>query len=306
MKALRFHSYGGPEVLQFDNDVPLPEPGEGQVRLRVAGCGINPFDWKVREGIFKDHMPLQLPATVGYEFSGTVEKLGPGVTDVQVGDEVYGNGPGACAEFLVTSASTLAPKPALMELADSAAIPIAALTAWQSLFEVAKLESGQRILIHAAVGGVGSMAVQLAKWKGAYVIGTASGKNRHLATELGVDQFVDYTTDRFEDVVSEVDVVLETIGGDNPVRSLKTLKKGGIEVVLAAAPPTKEAEAEGKRAVAYSSKPNREQLIQIGNLITDLKITPVIDTVAPFDEAIELLNEVQKGRTVGKLVVRVS
>jgi len=304
MRALRFHAYGGPEVLQFDDDVPVPEPGEGQVLIKTAGFGINPYDWKLREGIFKDAMPVKFPVTVGNEFSGTIERLGLGVSGLRVGDEVYGSGPGAGAEYLVATATSVAPKPGLMDLPDAAAVPIGALTAWQALFDVAKLKTGQRVLIQAAVGGVGSFAVQLAKWEGAYVIGTSSGRNRSLAIELGVDHFIDYTTTRFEDVATSVDVVLETLGGDNPVRSLKTLKPGGIEVVLAAAPPTEEANAQGKRAVSYSSKPDRAQLIEIGGLITDLKVRPIIDTVSPFDEAVELFKEIQAGHTVGKLVAR--
>lgn len=305
MRALRFHQYGGPEVLRFEDDVPIPEPGTGQIQVQVSGVGVNPVDWKVREGYLQAVFPVEFPVTVAWEFSGTVSKLGQGVTKFSVGDEVFGTcRTGSAAEYLVAQADTTARKPAGMDLPDAAAIPIAGVTAWQALFDAADLQPGQRVLIQAASGGVGTFAVQLAKWKGAYVIGTASAKNHHLLRELGCDELIDYRTTPFETVVKGVDVVLETVGGDeNMLKSLSVLKPGGILVSITSAEPAEEAAAQGKRAVHVFMNDNSADLDKLSALIQDLRVRPIIDTVVPFAKAIEAEKESQTGHAVGKLVI---
>ena len=307
MKALRFHEYGGPEVYRFDEDAPVPEPKAGQIQVKVSGAGINPIDWKLRQGYLQAFMPVTFPATVGFEFSGTVSQLGDGVTTFQVGDEVYGHSHyGSIAEYTVASVDAVALKPFSLDLPDSGGIPLAASTAWQALFDAADLQAGQKVLIHAASGGVGTFAVQLAKWKGAYVIGTASAKNHHLLQELGADELIDYKTTAFETVVEGIDMVFETVGGDeNMLRSLSVLKPGGILVSITTPPPVEEAAAQGKRAVHLSMKPSASQLTQLAALIQDLKVRPVIDAVVPYHEAVEAEKESQGGHVVGKLVVDV-
>jgi NADPH:quinone reductase-like Zn-dependent oxidoreductase len=307
MRALRFHQFGGPEVLQFDDDVPTPEPKEGQIQVRVSGAGINPVDWKLREGYLQAYFPVDLPAGVAWEFSGTVSRLGPGVTGFAVGDEVYGHShQGTIAEYTVASVDGVARKPFSMDLPDAAAVPLAATTAYQALFETAGLQAGQRILIQAAAGGVGTFAVQLAKWKGAYVIGTASAKNHHLLRELGCDEVIDYRTTAYETAVKGVDVVLESIGGDeNMTKSLSVLKPGGILVSISSAEPTAEAEAQGKRAAYHFMRQDAGDLSTIADLIQDLKVRPVIGAVVPFNKAIDAEIEMQTGHVVGKLVVDV-
>ncbi len=280
MKALRFHEYGGPEVLRIE-DAPIPEPGEHQIRVKVSGSGVNPIDWKVRQGYMQAFMPLELPAIVGWEFSGTVSKLGAGVTTFGVGDEVYGHSrSGTTAEYATARVDQVAIKPFSMDLADAAAVPLAGTTAWQALFDVADLKPGQRVLIQAASGGVGTFAVQFAKWKGAYVIGTASAKNHHLLKELGADELFDYRTTPYETVVKDVDVVLETLGGaENMKKSLSVLRPGGILVSPVGGAPTDEAKAQGKRAQNLSMQPSAPQLSEIAALIQDLLARPIIDTV---------------------------
>ncbi len=307
MKALRFHEYGGPEVLRIE-DAPVPEPGEGQVQVKVVGSGINPIDWKIREGHLKDYFPVELPSTVGREFSGTVTKLGGGVSQFSVGDEVYGIGArGTAAEFTIADVEACALKPFSMDSADAAAVPLAALTAWQALFDVADLQPGQRVLVQGASGGVGTFAVQFAKWKGAYVIGTASKKNHHILKEMGADELVDYHTTSYETAVKDVDVVLEAVGGDdNMKKSLSVLKPGGILVSITSAEPAEQAAAQGKRAAHLFMEPKSAQLTQIAGLIQDLKILPVIDAVVPFSRAVDAQKESQTGRVVGKLVVDVT
>ena len=308
MKALRFHEYGGPNVYRFDEDAPTPEPGEGQIQVKVCGAGVNPVDWKLREGYLQAFLPIELPAVVGWEFSGTVSKLGPGVTGFNIGDEVYGHSHVGCvAEYTLAAVDAVALKPFSLDLADSASVPLAATTAWQALFDVAQLQTGQKVLIQAASGGVGTFAVQLAKWKGAYVIGTASAKNHHLVKELGADEVIDYTTTSFETVISDVDVVLEAVGGDdNMAKSLSVLKPGGIIVSITSPEPTAEAEAQGKRAAYLFMKPSVEVLNELAGLIQDLKVRPVVDAVVPFSEAIEAERESQGGHVVGKLVIDVT
>jgi len=302
MKALRFHSYGGPEVLQID-DAPMPEPGPGEVLVRVSGSGINPVDWKVREG---KAYPVTFPATVGFEYSGTIEKLGDGVTGFEVGDEIYGiEHRGTCADYLVTKVGGFALKPVAMDLPDAGGIPLAAMTAWQGLFDHGELKSGQRILIHAASGGVGSFAVQMAAWAGATVFGTTSSKHLDIVEELGASRAIDYGSERFEDIATDMDVVLDLIGGDTAKRSLASLKPGGILVSTVRDEPKEEAAKQGKRTASFVMEANPEQLTRIAGLIQDLKVRPVIDTVVPLIRAVEAQKEVQQGHTIGKMVVDV-
>lgn len=306
MRALRFHEFGGPEVLRFDDGVPVPKPGPGELLIKVAGSGINPIDGKVRSGAMQAYFPAALPQIISREFSGTVAGLGEGVTDFKVGDEVFGIAPsGTCAEYAVAAAAATGLKPPSMDLADAGAVPLAGMTAWQALFDKAGLEPGQKVLIHAAAGGVGSFAVQFAKWRGAFVYGTASKENHHLLQELGVDVPIDYRTEKFEEVAKDVDVVLETIGGEQISRSLAALKPGGILVSITTPPSEEEAKASGKRAVHMSMKPKRADLDAISGLIQDLLVRPILSLV-PFSEAIEGFVEAEKGHTRGKVVVRIS
>ncbi len=211
MQAVRFHSYGGPEVLVLE-EVPRPQAGAGEVLIRVHAAGVNPIDWKVRAGHVKDWLPHRLPLIPGWDVSGVVEAVAPGVTTFKVGDAVYGMldfmRNGAYAEYVAARTGELVRKPRSIDHVQAAAVPLAALTAWQSLFEVASLAPWHTVLIHAAAGGVGHFAVQFAKWKGAKVIGTASANNESFLRELGADEVIDYRTTQFEEVVREVDVVL--------------------------------------------------------------------------------------------------
>ena len=213
MRAVRIHAFGGPEMLQYE-DARTPEPAADDMLIRVRAAGVNPVDWKIREGYFGKS---PLPAILGRDFSGTVEALGQNVRGFRVGDEVFGeaaSGSGTYAEFTLAKPSQSARKPRSLDHVQAAALPVASLTAWQALFDTAGLRASQRVLIHAAAGGVGGFAVQFAKLEGAYVIGTASAQNAAYARELGADEVIDYRATRFEDVVRDVDVVFDAIGGD--------------------------------------------------------------------------------------------
>lgn len=285
----------------------MPEPGHGQIQVQVSGAGVNPVDWKLREGYLQAYFPVDLPVTVAWEFSGTVSKLGTGVTQFEVGDEVYGHSRmGTTAEFAIASVDAVALKPSGMDLPDAGAVPLAGSTAYQAIFHVADVQAGQRVLIQGAAGGVGTFAVQFAKVRGAYVIGTASEKNHHLLKELGCDEVIDYRTTPYETAVSDVDVVLEGVGGaENMLKSLSVLKPGGLLVSITSAEPSEDAEKQGKRAVYHFMKPSATDLSEIAALIQDLRVRPVIDSVVPFKSAVEAQKESQGGHVVGKMVVDV-
>jgi len=308
MKAIRIHNYGGPEVLHYE-DAPRPEPQAGEVLVRVHAAGVNPIDWKVREGHVKDFWHHKFPLILGWDLSGVVEELGRGVSRFKIGDEVYSvpdpNRDGAYAEYIVVRESELALKPKSLHHIRAAAVPLAALIAWQSLFDTAQLQPGQRVLIHAGSGGVGHLAVQLAKWKGAYVFATASTKNKDLLRKLSVDEPIDYTQQRFEDVARNIDVVLDTIGGETQERSWSVLKKGGNLVSLVQPPSEEKAKELGVRAVFVGVQANGEQLAEIAKIIDSGKLAPVIDRILPLSEAGRAHELSQSGHIRGKIVLRV-
>jgi NADPH:quinone reductase-like Zn-dependent oxidoreductase len=309
MKAIRIHNYGGPEVLHYE-DAPRPQPQAGEVLVRVHAAGVNPIDWKVREGHMKDFWPHKLPLILGWDVSGTVEEVGPGVSRFKIDDEVYSvpdpTRNGAYADYIVVREPELALKPNSLHHIRAAAVPLAALTAWQSLFDTAQLQPGQRVLIHAGSGGVGHLAVQLAKWKGAYVFATASTKNHDLLRDLGVDEPIDYTQQRFENVARNIDIVLDTIGGETQERSWKVLRPGGILVSLVQPPSEERAKALGVRAAFVAGRPSGAQLAEIAKLIDSGKLAPVIDRILPFSEVRRAHELSKSGHTHGKIVLRVS
>src|SRR5216117_1890383 len=309
MKAIRIHNYGGPEALQYE-DAPRPQPQAGEVLVRVHAAGVNPIDWKVREGHMKDFWPHKFPLILGWDLSGVVEKVGARVLQFKKGDKVYSlpdpTRDGAYADYIVVRESELALKPNSLHHIRAAAVPLAALTAWQSLFDTAQLQPGQRVLIHAGSGGVGHFAVQLAKWKGAYVFATASTKNQDLLRKLGVDEPIDYTQQRFEDVARDIDIVLDTLGGETQERSWSVLKKGGNLVSLVQPPSEKKAKELGVRAELLGAQPNGAQLAEIAKIIDSGKLAPVFDRILPLSEARRAHELSQSGRTHGKITMRVS
>ncbi|HWP34170.1 MAG TPA: NADP-dependent oxidoreductase [Thermodesulfobacteriota bacterium] len=314
MKAVRIHEYGGPEVLRYE-DAPRPEPGDGDVLVRVHAAGVNPVDWKVREGYLRKAVPHRLPLVLGWDLSGTVERLGPGASGFAPGEAVYARPDlardGAYAEFIAVRAAELAPKPASLDHVQAAAVPLAALTAWQALFDAPApytsigLSPGQTILIHGAAGGVGHFAVQLARWRGARVIATASGKNERFVRELGADEFVDYTRQRFEEVVREVDAVLDTVGGQTQARSWRVIKKGGVLASIVGRPSEAEAEAHGVRAAYVFVQPSSAQLREIARLIDEGRLRPTVSEILPLAQARRAQELSQAGHVRGKIVLRV-
>ena len=307
MKAVRVHSYGGPEVLVYE-DVPRPEPAPDEVLIRVVATAVNPVDWKIREGHAKDWLPLPLPLIPGAEFSGVVEAIGREVKRVKPGEEIYGYTSlmrcGAYAQYLTAKESEVARKPSTLSFEEAASVPVGALTAWQA-FEMARLSAGQTVLIHAAAGGVGSLGVQLAKIRGARVIGTASARNHDFLKGLGIDEVIDYTKTPFEDVVKDVDVVFDLIGGETQARSFAVLKSGGA-LVSAVHPPVAELMAQsGATGGMVTAQPDAVQLDQFTAWIESGKLKPFVETVLPLTEVKKAQELSQSGRSRGKIVLLV-
>jgi NADPH:quinone reductase-like Zn-dependent oxidoreductase len=308
MKAIRIHTRSGPEAFVYE-DAPQPHPGEGEVLVRVYATSVMWQEptwaetWKTPTGVDRD---LPIP---GHDLSGLVAEVGTGVTDVAIGEAVYALTEfwrdGAAAEYAIARATDLAPKPRSLDYVQAAGVPLVGLTAWQALFDHARLSAGQSVLIHGAAGGVGSMAVQLAHWVGANVIGTASARNRDFLRGLGADEVIDYTSTRFEDMLHDVDIVLDTIGGDTMERSWSVLKKGGLLVSVFSPPPKEQAKAHGVRALFFVVQPNRAELIQIGDLIDAGQVQPVIESVFPLSEARQAFERALSGHTRGKIILRV-
>lgn len=308
MKAVRIHEYGDVDTLTYE-DAPMPEPGPADVRVRVHAAAVNPVDWKIRAGYLAEMIPYEMPLTVGWDVSGVVDQVGAQVTHVAVGDEVYSRPDiardGSYAEYMVMRASEVAAKPKTLSHNEAAAVPLAALTAWQALFQHAKLQKGERVLIHAGAGGVGSFAIQFAKWAGAHVIATGSSPSEALVRDLGAHEFVDYRSQRFEDVLAKVDVVLDTIGGDTQTRSVGLLNSGGRLFSVVGTPDATALDAVGATGGTFMVQPSSENLGRIAQLIDDGKVRVLIDSVFPLSEARDAHTRSQTGRAKGKIVLEV-
>lgn len=309
MKAVRIHSYGGTDVLEYE-DAPRPTAGAGEVLIRVHATSVNPFDCAVRAGYMSGYFQYTLPLILGTDVSGVVEAVGPGVTNVSAGDVVYTRAgvfrDGANAEYVVAFAADVAAKPPSLDHVHAAALPHVTLTAWQALIEMAQLSAGQTVLIHRAAGGVGHIAVQLAHWRGAKVIGTAS-INLDLLKELRVEEAIDYTQTPFETVVHDVDVVLDTIGGDVQQRSYATLKRGGMLVSTIQPPSEETAQAHGVRVgMVATAPPVGPTLTEVAGLVASGTIKPVVSTILPLSEIRKAHELIEAEHTRGKIVLQVA
>jgi len=308
MKAVRVHRFGPPEVISLD-DLPKPEPDRGEVVVRVKAAGIGPWDALIRSG--KSVLPQPLPLILGSDLSGEVDSVGVGVEKFKVGDEVFGvtneRFTGAYAEYAVAKAEMLAPKPKRLNHTHAASIPVVAVTAWQMVFDLAQLSSGQAVLVHGGAGNVGGYAVQLAKRVGAMVIATASVENDSYVRRLGADGVIDYRAKRFEERVKDIDVVLDTVGGETLDRSYGVLKRGGIVVSAAAQPSRERAEQHGVRAFFFLVQVTTERLKMIGEMIDAGTLQSEVGEVLWLDEARkghEMLEGMPHRR--GKIVIKVA
>ncbi|MGI5336458.1 NADP-dependent oxidoreductase [Streptomyces sp. CA-181903] len=310
MRAIRQDTFGGPEVLKVV-ETERPVPGPAEVLVRTHATSVNPTDvWHRATGGLRDD---GVPVPLGWDVSGVVEAVGIGVTVHKPGDEVFGMPrhplpAGTYAEYVTAPARQLVRKPAALSHEEAAALPLAAVTAWQALVDVARVRPGQRVLIHAAAGGVGHLAVQIAKARGAYVVGTARSAKHALLRELGADELIDYTQADFAAEARDMDVVIDAIGGEYGPRSLRTLRPGGIVVSLASpeeAALARRAEPLGLRAAFMAVEADGAGIREVAALASDGRLRPVLDTVLPLERAAEAHALAETGRTTGKIVLTV-
>ncbi len=311
MKAVRIEGYGNEEVMALA-EVERPTPGDNELLVKVRAAAVNPVDWKIRDGL-GELFGLKPPLILGCEVAGTVEAVGSrgssrtGVSDFVAGDEVYGYlsaHSGGYAEYVAAPASEFVRKPKHINFDTAASVPVAALTAWQGIFDHGELASGQRILITGASGAVGSMAVQLAKNKGAYVIGTGSGRNEEFVRKLGADEFIDYKKAKFEDKVSGVDVVFDTVGGDTQERAFQTLKRGGVLVSTVSPPSAEKSKEFGVTVAMVVMMAKGDQLAKINRLVESGKLKVRVATVLPLTEVKKAHQLSSSGHADGKIILR--
>lgn len=307
MKAVEIHKTGGPEELKYE-DAPKPQINPDDVLVRVHASGVNPVDWKMRKGAHGGGKE-SFPRILGWDFSGVIEQTGSKVKDWKSGDEVYGRPDlhrnGTYAEYVAVRANEISRKPSTIDHKAASGVALAGLTAWQGLFQHGGLRAGQRVLIHGASGGVGVFAVQFAKWKGAYVIGTASGKNVTFVRELGANEVIDYETEDFSQKVPDVDLVFDTQGGKVQMDSLKVLKPGGVLVSTVGIQNPDALKDRGIRGVSYMAESVPADLEQIAKLIDTGIVIPVVSKIFPLKDAAEAQKMSEEGHVRGKIVLQV-
>jgi NADPH:quinone reductase-like Zn-dependent oxidoreductase len=310
MRALHAYAPSDPSRLALE-DAPVPTLGQGDVLVRVHASGVSPgeLDWP---GIWLRHdgTPRTPPIVPGHEVAGVVDTVGPATTGLAVGDEVFGyidvRRDGADAEYVAVQATELAPKPVSLTHARAAAVPLSALTAWQALFDHGELAPGQRVLVHGGAGGVGTFAVQLAHWRGAHVTATGSARDADLIRELGADDVIDYRTQRFEDVVADLDLVFDTVGGETWERSWSVLRPTGRLVSIAVPRPPDREPVDDRRAIWFVVRPDRGQLIEVGRLIDAGRLRPIVSAELPLAEGHEAYGATRQRGGPGKVVLLVA
>ena len=306
IKAIQVHSYGGPEKLELEQ-IPRPEPQAGEVLIRVHAAGVNQADWKLRAGWMKDFRPLSFPYIPGFDLAGVVEEAGPGVTTFQKGQAVFGqSAKGTYTEYTTASVGTLALKPKTLSFDEAATIPVGATTAWQGLFDHGGLQAGQRVLIQGAAGGVGLFAVQFARWKGAHVIGTTSTSHVDFVRSLGAETVIDYTSTPLEQVVHDIDLVLDTVGGETHERPWNVLKRGGTLVSITGPLSQEKAQELDVRAVSFSNRPSTQLLHTFAQLIDEGQVKVAVATKFPLSEARKAHELSQSGHGHGRIVLHIA
>jgi alcohol dehydrogenase len=315
MKSARIKGYGSTnDVIEIDQNTPAPnDPSEGKVLVKVKAAGVNPTDWKISEGYMQQIMPIEFPATMGWDFSGFIEKAGSGVSDIKQGDEVYGQAPvvfggsGTFTEMTLANADNIAHKPKTLSHEEAAGLPTVGVTAWQALVDTIGLSKGQKILIHGGAGGVGSIAIQLAKYLDAYVATTISEKGKQFVNSLGADEIIDYKTQTFEDLLShDYNAVLDTVGGETYSRSFKILKRGSGIIVSTLEQPNQELmEKFGVKAIFVFSQVTRERLTKLAQWVDHNNAHVNVDKTFPLDDAAKALDYQKVAHPKGKVVLAI-
>lgn len=314
MKAAQMKGYGSSdEVIEINQNAPAPnDPSAGKVLVKIKAAGINPVDWKIREGYMQQMIPLQFPSPLGMDFSGVIEKVGQGVSQFRQGDEVYGQasimsgGSGAFAEMALANADTIAHKPKSLSHPEAAGLPLVGVSAWLALVETISLQKNQKILIHGGAGGIGSVSIQLAKHLGAYVATTVSTNDKQFAKELGADEIIDYKTQTFEELIRDYDAAFDTVGGETYSRSFKVLKRGrGIIVSMLEQPNQELMKQSGVKAIFQFTQLSRDRLTKLAQWVDQNNIRVNVDKTFPLEEAGKALDYQRDMRPRGKVVLAI-
>jgi NADPH:quinone reductase-like Zn-dependent oxidoreductase len=308
MKAIRLIAFGGPETLKV-TEIERPQLKDDQVLILVRAASINPVDYMIRSGHYPPVKQDQLPMVLGRDIAGTVVACGAAVMNFEDGDEVYAmldTRAGGYAEYVAVSADLCASKPIQLDHTQAAAVPLAALTAWQGLFDHGGLNGGQRVLIHGGAGGVGHFAIQFAKAHDAIVTTTVSAGDKEFVRSLGADQVIDYHNERFEELVPEVDLVFDLVGGDTQDRSWEVLKDGGTLISTLAKPSNRQAMAHHAHATQFIAQPNAAELSAIRRLIDEGKVRPHIERTYPLEDAAAAQQVLEQEHVQGKIVLSVT
>ena len=312
MKAVQIKKYGGSEVVETNQSAPEPIVSAGKVLVIVKAAGVNPVDWKIREGNMQQMIQLQFPSTLGMDFSGVIKQVGEGISAFKQGDEVYGQaavitgGSGAFAEMALANGETIAHKPKSLSHAEAAGLSVVGVSAWQALVENIGLSKDQKILIHGGAGGIGSIAIQLAKHLGGYVATTVDTKDRQFVQELGANQMIDYKAQNFEDILHDYDAVFDTVGSETYTRSLKVLKKGGIIVSMLEQPNSELMNQYGIKAIFQFTQVNGERLTKVAQWVDQNNIRVNVEKTFSLDEAGKALDYQKDVHPRGKIVLVVS
>ncbi|SON50148.1 NADP-dependent oxidoreductase [Vibrio tapetis] len=309
MRAIQIQQYGGVEKLQLQQ-VEKPAINADDILVLVKSAAINPVDWKIREGYLQAFIPYEMPFTLGWDVSGVVAEVGANVTEFNVGDEIFSrpaiNRNGSYADYIAVKADEAVLKSTKLDFAQAAALPLAGITAWQCLVDVADVQAGQRVLVHAGAGGVGHLAIQIAKAKGAIVVATASAANQDLLVEFGADQAVDYAKAPLSEQIEAVDIVVDTMGGDVQKQSWSLLKEGGILVSVVDQPDETIAKSHNARSAFVFIEPSSRILNELNKLVESDQLTPLIEHRFPLEQIADAHLQSQSGRTRGKIVIDVN
>ncbi|MFZ0553867.1 MAG: NADP-dependent oxidoreductase [Nitrososphaeraceae archaeon] len=313
MKVIQIKKYGSNDVVEVNETAPAPSLSSGKILVNIKASGVNPVDWKIREGYMQQIMPLQFPSTLGLDFSGVVKQVEEDAhSDFKQGDEVYGQasifsgGSGAFAELALASKDSIAHKPKTLNYLEAAALPLVGVSAWQAFVERIGLSKDKKVLVQGGAGGIGSIGIQLAKHLDAFVATTVSTDDKQFVQELGADQVIDYKTQNFEDIVHDYDAVFDTVGGDTYKRSFKVLKKGSGMIVSTLEQPNSELMNQyGIKAVFLFSQVNRQRLTKLAEWVDQNNIKVNIDKTFSLDEAAKALDYQKEGHPRGKLVLTI-
>jgi len=312
MKSIQISKYGGSDVVDINNEVSIPKMSAGKVLVEVKASGVNPVDWKIREGYFQQMVPLQFPATLGTDFSGVIKELGQNVsTNFNIGDEVYGQasllsgGSGSFAELALTNIKSIAVKPKTLNHIEASSLPLVGASTWQGLVDNIGLSKNQKILIHGGAGGIGTIAIQLAKHLGAYVGTTVKSEDKEFVQQLGADEIVDYTTQNFDDILHDYDAAFDTVGGETYKKSFKVLKNNGTIVSMLEQPDSNLMNQYGVKAIFQFTETTSERLTKLAQWIDQNNVKVNVEKTFPLSETAKALDYQKDNHPRGKVVITI-